>query len=46
MVRHMWNFHDLVENIFFIQETIYRDFSEFPTACYDFIFSLRFSLAS
>ena len=40
MVRHMGNFHDLVKKIFFIQGTIYRDFSEFPTAFYDFIFKL------
>ena len=38
MVRHMGNFHDLVKKIFFIQGTIYRDFSEFPTVFYDFIF--------
>ena len=40
MERHMGNFHDLVKKIFFIQGTIYRDFSEFPTAFYDFIFKL------
>ena len=44
MVRHMGNFHDLVEKIFFIQGTIYRDFFEFPTACYDFIFKYIMNL--